>query len=112
MNRKEFIRNTTLATASLAFRDKDFFASSADVKVRIAVIGTGLRGQNHLDLLLRRADVELIAICDVEERMLATAKSMISKSGKKMPQVYSGSDDAWKKMLEKERMDGVVIATP
>ncbi len=112
MNRKEFIRNTTLATASLAFPAKHMFAASVDPKVRIALIGTGLRGQNHLDLLLRRSDVELVAICDVDERMLSTAKGIISKSGRKMPQVYTGDPHAWKKMLEKEKMDGVMIATP
>lgn len=37
---------------------------------------------------------------------------MISKSGKKMPQVYTGDPYAWKRMLEKEKVDGIVIATP
>ncbi|MGZ3850109.1 MAG: Gfo/Idh/MocA family protein, partial [Flavisolibacter sp.] len=55
---------------------------------------------------------ELVAICEVEGRALANAKSIISKSGKKMPEVYTGDLYAWKRMLEKEKLDGVVIATP
>lgn len=113
MNRKDFIRNTGLTAASLAVMPAtSLFANAAEPKVRLAIIGVGLRGQNHLDLVLRRADAELVAICDVDNKMLTTAKNMITKSGKKMPQVYTGNDLAWKRMLEKEKLDGVIIATP
>ena len=112
MNRKEFVKTTALATAAFAMPGKNLFASTSDAKVRIALIGTGLRGQNHLELLLSRADVEVVSICDVDERMLKSAKKIIDKSGKKMPQVYTGDNYAWKKMLEKEKLDGVIIATP
>lgn len=115
MNRKEFVRNAGLTAASLAVLPSvNLFAGkrSADPKVKMAIIGVGLRGQNHLDLLLRRADVELTAICDIDDRMLKTAKEMITKSGKKMPKIYTGDNYAWKKMLDWERPDGIVIATP
>lgn len=112
MNRKEFVRTTAFATAAISLPGKNLWASFADQKVRIALIGTGLRGQSHLELLLRRNDVDLVAICDVEDRMLASAKDIITKSGKKMPQVYTGDDYAWKRLLDKEKLDGVVIATP
>lgn len=113
MNRKEFIRNTGFAAASLAILPAgSLFAQDAEPKVRMAIIGVGLRGQNHLDLLLRRADVDLVAICDIDNRMLTSAKEIITKSGKKMPQVYTGDEQAWRQMLAKEKLDGVVIATP
>ncbi|WP_121355603.1 Gfo/Idh/MocA family protein [Flavisolibacter nicotianae] len=113
MNRKEFIKNTGLTVASFAILPSNsLFAKDADNRVRIGIIGVGLRGQNHLELLLRRSDVDLVAICDVSDTMLSSARQIISKSGKKMPQVYTGSDYAWKTMLEKEKLDGVVIATP
>ena len=113
MNRKAFIKNTGLSVASFAIVPSgSLFDKTADPRVRMAVMGTGLRGQNHLELLLRRADVELVAICDVDNRMLASAKELITKSGKKMPAVYTGDDYAWKRLLEKEKLDGVIIATP
>jgi len=114
MNRKEFVKNTGLAVAGMAILPSGnlFAGKKSDAKVKIALIGTGLRGQNHLDLLLRRDDVDLVAICDVDSRMLNSAKEMIGKSGKKMPQIYTGDNYAWKKLLEKEKLDGVVIATP
>lgn len=113
MNRKDFIKNTGLATASLAVLPvTKTFALGVEEKVRIGLIGTGARGTNHLDLLLRRADVELVAICDVEPRALAEAREMITKSGKKMPKVYTGNNDAWKDLVQKEKLDGVFIVTP
>lgn len=115
MNRKEFVKNAGLAAAALAvLPGVELFAENkkADPKIKMAIMGVGLRGQSHLDLLLRRNDVDVTAICDVDERMLKSARDMISKSGKKMPQVYTGDPYAWKRMLEKEKVDGIVIATP
>lgn len=114
MNRKDFIKHTGLAAASLSvLPSANLFAQKkADVKVKMAIIGVGLRGQNHLDLLINRNDVDLVAICDIDNRMLASAKEIINKTGKKMPVVYTGDAYAWKKMVEKEKLDGIVIATP
>ena len=46
------------------------FAKETEPRVRVGFIGVGLRGQNHLDLALRRNDVEVVAICDVQQRMI------------------------------------------
>lgn len=112
MNRKEFVKTTAMATAAMVIPGKSLLAANTDAKVRIALLGTGLRGQNHLELLLRRNDVDLVAICDVNDVMLASARELITKSGKKMPQVYTGDNYAWKRLLDKEKLDGVIIATP
>lgn len=112
MNRKEFVKTTAMATAAMMVPGKNLFASNVDTKVRIALLGTGLRGQSHLELLLRRNDVDVVAICDVDDRMLSMAKDIITKSGKKMPQVYTGDNYAWKRLLDKEKLDGVIIASP
>lgn len=111
MRRKEFIRNASLAAASIAFSEQ-VQALVADPKIKVGIIGTGLRGQNHLDLLLRRTDVELVAICDIDDRMLTSAKGMITKANQKMPQVITGDVFAWKKLLEIKGLDAVIIATP
>ena len=98
MLRKNFIKSTALTAASLSVLPaSNLFAGTADEKVKMIIIGVGLRGQNHLDLLLRRKDVEIVAICDIDERMLNSSKEMITKSGKKMPQIFTGDPYAWKK---------------
>ncbi|WP_131537228.1 Gfo/Idh/MocA family protein [Pedobacter nototheniae] len=113
MNRRDFVRNAGLTTAAFAaIPDQSLFASSAPEKIKVVMIGVGLRGQNHLSLLLKRDDVDLVAICDVDDRMLQMSKAIIAKSGKPMPKIYTGSNDAWKKMLELKGIKAVVIATP
>lgn len=114
MKRKEFLKTTGMTAAGIALAGSSqlFAAIKADEKVKVAIIGVGLRGQNHLDLLLRRNDVDLVGICDINERMLGMAKTIIGKSGKKMPQVFTGDDYSWKKMLELKGLNAVVIATP
>ncbi len=113
MNRKDFVKTTGLAAAALTVLPTDsLFASGADSKVKVGIIGVGLRGQNHLDLVLRRDDVELVAICDIDDRMLKDAKEMITKSGKKMPAIFTGDKYAWKKLVEIKDLGAVIIATP
>lgn len=113
MKRKDFIKQTGLAAAAFTILPSgSLFASSTDNKVKIGMIGVGLRGQDHLELLLGREDVEVVAICDVEDRMLASAKELVTKTGKKMPSVFTGNTHAWKTMLEKNKLDAVLIATP
>jgi hypothetical protein len=100
-----------MAAAALTV-SANLFAGYADPKIKVAIIGTGLRGQNHLDLLLRRDDVEVTAICDIDDRMLTAAREMITKSGKKMPAIFTGDVYAWKKLLEQKGNEAVIIATP
>ena len=58
MKRKDFIKNTSLAAASFAILPSgSLFAGGADPKVKIGLIGTGLRGQNHLALRLMLYDL-------------------------------------------------------
>ncbi|MEO8720526.1 MAG: Gfo/Idh/MocA family oxidoreductase [Ginsengibacter sp.] len=114
MNRKDFIKNTALAGVSFSlFPSTNVFETGSDApKVKLAIIGVGARGKGHLDLLLRRNDVDLVAICDVDDRVLKESKEIIAKSGKKMPKIYTGDNYAWKKLLDTEKLDGVIIVTP
>jgi hypothetical protein len=113
MHRKDFIKATALTAAyASVFPSVKLFLVHLQNKIKVALIGVGLRGQNHLDLLLRRTDVDVTAICDIDDRMLATSKNIINKSGKKMPAVYTGDPNIWKSMLEKEKPDAVIISTP
>ena len=114
MNRKDFLKTGGLTAATFALTPPlQLFARPGDPKVKLGIIGVGARGQGHVDLVLRRDDVDLVAICDVDDRALNNAKGIITKSGKKMPQVFTGDNYAWKKLLEiKGGLDGVIIATP
>jgi len=113
MNRNEFLKTAGLATVSLAVLPNNIsFGKDAVPKIKMGIIGVGLRGQSHLELLLKRDDVDVVAVCDVDDRMLTMTREMISKSGRKMPQVYTGDKYAWKKLLQTKELESIIIATP
>lgn len=113
MERRSFIKNTATAGAAAAILDPILGYSQTLTKVRIGIIGCGLRGQNHLDLLLRRDDVEVVAIADPDTKSaVPTSLKMCAKAGKRAPVIFSDGDYDYKNLLERKDIDAVVIATP
>lgn len=112
MNRRTFVKNTGLATAGFALLPTAKTFAAADPVVRLGFIGVGLRGQTHVDNALRRKDVNIVAICDVDDHMLDRTGERFKKAGKPMPKIFKGDVNAWKKMLELKELDAVIIATP
>jgi predicted dehydrogenase len=78
----------------------------------LGFIGVGLRGQNHLDLALKRTDTEVVAICDVQQRMIDMSLKLIADAGKPKPQVIMDGPYGYKKLLENKDIDAIIIATP
>ena len=56
--------------------------------------------------------MEVTALCDIERYMLETSLKIVEEAGKPKPRVYTGSPDAWKRMLDDGKLDAVIIATP
>lgn len=111
MKRRSFVKHASVLAGGLAFLpDSQLFAQ--DRKIKLGFIGVGLRGQSHVDLALRRNDVEVAAVCDIDERMLKSTVDMIAKYGKPPAKIYKGDSYAWKKLLEQKDLDGIIIATP
>lgn len=111
--RRAFIKNTSIASMGLVtipgFARNRF--SAAD-RLNIGLIGVGLRGTNHLENLLLRKDVNITAICDVDETRISIAKKRISDAGGIPPKIYGAHDLDYKNLLDRADVDAVVIATP
>ncbi len=113
MNRSSFIKNISLASAGIGLiGPSPLFSMKATNKVRLGIIGTGLRGQNHLWNALQRSDVDVVAICDVDEVMLKSARELVNKSGKSMPKIFTGDPHAYRQLLEEKDLQAILIATP
>lgn len=111
--RRNFIK--TSAAAGLGFSilpSNVLLAKDKAAKVRVGFIGVGLRGQGHLDLALKRNDTEVVAICDVQQRMIDMSLSLVTKSGKPRPQIIIDGPYGYKKLLENKDIDAVIISTP
>ncbi|NJB86027.1 putative dehydrogenase [Lewinella marina] len=89
-----------------------FGATAAADKVNVGLIGVGLRGTGHLNNLLRRDDVNVTAICDVDPARITIAQKAIADAGRPAVKVFGSSDYDYRNMLELQDLDAVVIATP
>lgn len=112
MDRREFLSSAAAIAAMSVPMPAVGQTRRAGGRLRLGLIGTGMRGQVLLQELIRRDDVEVAALCDIERFMLDKALAQVAKAGKPRPQVFTGSDQAWRDMLAKARLDGVIIATP
>lgn len=109
MHRRDFL---TAAAASAALSLPLPGLGKPRHRLKVGLIGVGMRGQVHLAELLKRDDVEVAALCDIEAFMLDTALGLVAKANKRKPQVFTGNDHAYEQMLAKAGLDAVIIATP
>ncbi|WP_224994357.1 Gfo/Idh/MocA family protein [Cesiribacter sp. SM1] len=112
-SRRGFVKSAALAGLGLSILPSGIvFSKNKDRKARLGFIGVGLRGQHHLQLALQRDDVEVLAICDVQQRMIDMSKDLIKKSGKRMPLVIMEGPYGYRRLLENKDIDAVIISTP
>ncbi|MBN2329856.1 MAG: Gfo/Idh/MocA family oxidoreductase [Candidatus Omnitrophica bacterium] len=113
MDRRHFLRT---GAAGLAMSSLGGYAANFDAnfdqqkKRRVGLIGSGWYGKSALLRLLQIAPAEVVALCDVDSKMLAEAAEIVASrqaSGKK-PRLYHD----FREMLSKEEMDIVQVSTP
>ncbi|HQI27531.1 MAG TPA: Gfo/Idh/MocA family oxidoreductase [Sedimentisphaerales bacterium] len=109
MDRRQFLR-ATAAGAALSTLGS-YVPLYAQTKTRrVGLIGTGWYGKSALFRLLQIEPVEVVAVCDVDKRMVTEAAEMIAarQKSKKTPRTFGD----WRQMLQQEQFDIVHIATP
>ena len=112
INRRTFIKTTVAAGGAAAILPQTLFSSGPKKRVKIGFIGTGLRGQWMLWLAAKYPEVDIPAICDVDNGMIADALKIIKEGGKPEPHIYNNGEEDFLNMLDNEELDGVYIATP
>ena len=84
MNRRHFItRSASVAGWGLAAR-----GSAAD-RVRVACVGIRGQGGVHIKEYLKVPSVEVAALCDVDESVLAQRVTDVAAAGAKRPATYT-----------------------
>lgn len=112
MNRRHFVKQAGVGVVGLSIIPSGVLFGKDKGVVKLGYIGVGLRGRTHIREGLLRDDVEIVAICDIQESSLKICREQFIKAGKKLPKEYTGSLDAYKKLLERKDIDGVIISTP
>ena len=104
ISRRDFIKTTAAAGGAAALMPQTIFSSQNKKNMRIGFIGTGLRGQWMLWLATKYPDVEIPAICDIDDGMISAALKIIKDSGKKEPRVYKKNDEDFRSMVKNEKL--------
>jgi predicted dehydrogenase len=110
VTRRDFLKTTGKTTVGLAvLRGITFLAHpervfGANNRVRVAVCGLHGRGKDHLSAFSHLSNVEVAALCDVDENVLR--KRLAEVGGR--PQSHVDV----RKLLEDKSIDAISIATP
>ena len=77
----------------------------------MGVIGTGNRGVSLMNIALR-LDASITALCDLNPAAAERSADIVLKQTGRKPALFSGDAQAYRRLLEREDLDAVVIATP
>ena len=116
MDRREFLKVSGGASAGLFMANFSggpyaFATETGGKPLRIGVIGTGNRGRSLLSNLLLMPGLEFPALCDIDLNALTQAQDMVVKAGHAKPEGYSNGPEDFQRLLWREDIDAVVIAT-
>jgi len=113
INRRDFVKTMALAGTAAAMMPKSLFSSPVvNKQIKLGFVGTGMRGQWMLWLAAKYPEVQIPAICDIDDGMIESALKILKDAGKPYPRIYKNGDEDFRNMVANEDLDGVYIATP
>lgn len=115
-SRRNFIKNTATAIGGLGLMELLPLEVLASIRKKVApsdrinvgLIGVKNQGFNNIRAFLKLSEINLVAICDVDEDQIAKRKADLSKAGFPNLTVYKD----YRKMLEDKNLDVIIVATP
>ena len=113
-SRRNFIKKSAFLGAGITLLPHLSYGITInkEQKLRIGLIGVGLRGTNHLNNLLDREDISITAICDIDPIRTQLAQELIKKKGLATPIIFGKNDYDYRNLLELKEVDAVIISTP
>jgi predicted dehydrogenase len=110
-NRREFLIEAAAATAALGFAPHVARAQAspgANERINMGFIGLGGMGSGRLEQFMKHPDVNVTALCDLDESHLNRAVGMVDKTRGTRPHTFHD----FRKLLEQKDVDAVCVATP
>jgi predicted dehydrogenase len=111
LNRRNFISSGTAGMAALgaiSTLTSPERVLGANNRVRVAICGVHGRGNDHLQNYAKLQNVEIAALCDIDESVLARRVAQMDKMALAKPATYVDI----RKLLEDKSIDAISIATP
>jgi predicted dehydrogenase len=108
INRRDFLKASSVATLGFTILPSFLKAAPSD-KVRVAHIGLGGMGNEHMNWFARLPQVDIVALCDLDEEHL-------NGTFKKLQEIHPDSKAQlfgdFRKVLERKDIDAISVATP
>jgi predicted dehydrogenase len=80
-------------------------------RVRVGLVGVGTRGNSAIPRLKVIEGVEIKALCDIDPDQVAEGLKGLAGTTHQ-PATYSGREDEWKRMCERDDLDVIYNCTP
>ncbi len=108
MDRRKFIKTTSVATAGITILNFPVFGKLAPSnKVVVAVMGVNSRGAYLAECFSQLTNVEVAYLCDVEEKAIANGMKPFATASRK-PAVIKDI----RELVSKNDFDALIIASP
>jgi predicted dehydrogenase len=105
LSRRSFIKTAALTGTALSAPSLQVLG--ANEQIRLAVIGLGGKGRQHVELFSAIPGVHIAALCDVDPQRLAPEVEKLKQKGTHPLAVTDP-----RRVLDRDDVDAVVIATP
>ena len=79
--------------------------------VRVGFIGLGMRGPGAVARWTHIPGTKIVALCDLLPERVEKSQEILKNAGLPEAASYSGSEEAWKQLCERDDIDLVYIAT-
>ena len=109
LNRREFIRKSSAGALGLFMLPSLLQKVAPSDRLRIAHIGLGGMGNNHMKWFANLPEVEIVALCDLDQDHLGSTLKTLEglRPGKKA----KGYKD-FRRILDRKDIDAITCATP
>src|ERR1700729_1811764 len=112
LNRRDFLSSGTAGSVAVmgavsALVNPKLVLGAND-RVRVAICGVHGRGMDHVENYSKLKNVQITAVCDIDERLLAQRVAHMEKMGIQKPTTFVDI----RKLLEDKSIDAISIATP
>jgi predicted dehydrogenase len=108
IRRRDFLHNGAFGLGALLTARPGAWLGAND-RVRVAVVGINGMGRNHARAFAELPDVEVAALCDVDENLFpGVIEEVFVKQGRPKPKTYTDL----RKLYEDKDVDAVSIVTP
>jgi predicted dehydrogenase len=108
-SRRDFIKKAGLGALGLSILPSMYQKVAASDRLRVAHIGVGGMGNNHMKWFANLPEVDIVALCDVDELHLGATKERLLKM---KPDAKVDTYGDFRQILDRKDIDAVTIATP